>query len=1604
MQSVKSLKSVSAILLALAVLIGMLAVVGTLPLFSSADATVKEFVADFSEMAAGTVAAGGEDWVTLQEETLYGGSSQTIAFDNPSSTTATAADVYANQWMSARFDIVAHYNGAEPSAFAWYAQQIPSDADPYDWSKLRLYKHDTALGGGQWLSYQGKGQWVFAEMFRVNTSLIAKEDGRRLYLKNFEAELKFAFENNDCNGSIALSFHQETGGKYTWQASGDYVGHTGNTVVIGNGAHEATDSATANVHRTKDGWQFYTDDERIQVKTVGPIDGRFGKNLSDQWYTLKVRVVNKQVVMTITGEDGIEVDRIEKAVTTEAGQISVALSNRRTHLKSFKVVELNSKGDPVDLGTYYDENSGKVFSTNFAQMTDDAAAKGDKEWAPFMDEPAYGNVNSQYIEVTDPTADSATAVEKYAANWMSQRLDTVSYYSGDSVTKHDWFAQPVSTDNYDFSFYTMYNHESALGGGSWLYYRHLFDANLRPGEMVRMVTSMVAKKGNKQVKLQNFEAELEFAFRDADTKGAVLLSFHQEVGGKYTHINDADYVSHTGNTLVIGNGGLDAQGDGSKDGWSFYNKEENINNKYVSELFDKALTDQWYTLTVKVIGSEAIITLKGEDGVQVATMTKAITTTGGVISFGVTNRNTHISNFKVVELDEQGNQVDLGTYHTLMGIERFSADFTQMAEGTAAQGDKDWTTFLDGDDNSKRIALVDPTTDGATAADRFASDWMGQRFDTVAYYSGDDVTDYSWFGQTTPAAIDTNEASFYTPYKNETILGGGSWLFYRYHFTTSYEPPVEMLRVTTSMVAKQGGNRLDLQNFEAELEFAFNDSTRPGGLVLSFHETNGGYYDYIGSPTEFAHTGNTIVIGNGGDLVNDGWSFYPQTQNVLYNEVGDRFGKALTDQWYTLKVRVVGSEAVITLTGEDGVVVATKTETIANNHGQISFGVSDRLTHIKRFSISELDAAGQVVDLGSNAATYYYDEENTVLYDFSDAAQLEDFDAWYLPTAQSKKPLISVNNENNNWYVEDNALKFKTSSLFTDPNAFKGNGIEVGGILWKNEWPAWQSNFGVAVLKNKAYENFILDVDFQGCSKWVTFGFGAKNTDDGTGVFWTNEDGGYAFFLEAESGGKGSVDFQYQTPTGTKAIQERFKYDYNATGTHHMRIIVSEGTAYLSLDDQEAWAMVLPEEYDGGHIYLALQDASSYFDNLRIVDLDAKTIEITEAEDVYEDVTVDRSMGERLSLSMSAAYGKTAEGYEYPLLVEFVNEEYRSYKNGVFDFKFSTPLKNITIADSLDIAVTVNNKISGEFDTTVSKRYYFDHPNDFLDFGAYYAQKQVKENYWSASGDPNPNEYWTSFDAQLVEAQPSELWKVAEDGSVTTTQLANNAGTSPVERLRNLSTLILEADHYMNFRLEIDVLQSTRNYWYNYVMFGVQDPTRPYAGLKKNNGALSTGHETSFLYNDDTANGGIWAFMEQEGTFNFVGNLDGGRSQRIVSEPKGYEFIKNFNKTKWQHVTIEVVNGVMRYQVSNDEYESMPLYFNISYDAYGGYVGFGNNNCGGEFKNFQITALDRDGNEVPLEEGQQGWKLVPAGNQYHPGWDPANDKLWEFDWSKRHTE
>ncbi len=378
MQKMRTWKRVSAVMLTIAMLVGMLSMLGGLGMTTSAAVSEDlKFKADFSELAA-----IAEEGGVYADATSY----------RPGYTTETDKAIAA--WVEEKFDMLGGYGKTLVRSYLGQgAATLSTSSDTYSGEN---YWQLTSDGSVQQTS-RASGQ-----MLRRPEMFVPKVNGERVKLANFEAKVTFAINTVNTSGggqAIIVAFHEDT--PATLGITSDYrLKDTGSLVVVGNGADSGK-------RASKFGMYVYDKNNTVGYKgakayaspiTVTPVvpsnlagsvnstneetqhriyantavDGElFGTALVVKTkYDLVVRVVGTKVTTTVKNTaTGEVVHAKEKTLqTADSGYFSVGSSNGKNAIYAVEIQELDEKGVPVPFGTATDLGAVETLKIDFEQV------------------------------------------------------------------------------------------------------------------------------------------------------------------------------------------------------------------------------------------------------------------------------------------------------------------------------------------------------------------------------------------------------------------------------------------------------------------------------------------------------------------------------------------------------------------------------------------------------------------------------------------------------------------------------------------------------------------------------------------------------------------------------------------------------------------------------------------------------------------------------------------------------------------------------------------------------------------------------------------------------------------------------------------------------------------------------------------------------------------------------------------------------------------------------------------------------------------------------------------------------------------------------------
>jgi hypothetical protein len=307
----------------------------------------------------------------------------------------------------------------------------------------------------------------------------------------------------------------------------------------------------------------------------------------------------------------------------------------------------------------------------------------------------------------------------------------------------------------------------------------------------------------------------------------------------------------------------------------------------------------------------------------------------------------------------------------------------------------------------------------------------------------------------------------------------------------------------------------------------------------------------------------------------------------------------------------------------------------------------------------------------------------------------------------------------------------------------------------------------------------------------------------------------------------------------------------------------------------------------------------------------------------------------------------------------------------------------------------VENRIGTDYDADYTVKYYLDHTNDLDNFLCHYSmyEQAVDPETGKVELDENdqPVMRWSADIGELRKVEAKDYWTANGTSGATTTYIGAGGTYNERNKFRSVSNMVLKDLNLVNFRLEVDFTHGS-NFWYPYVLVGVQDPSK-YLGTV---GFFASG-VSQFRY-DNTLGGGVYTYLEREGVVNIHGGLaDLIQHMRYSKDYGGATTLTEYNYGKPHHLTLTVLEGVLTVQVDDSALYSVK----ISDEALGGYIGFAGCGNGAGFKNLAVTALDPYGNAVPLTDAQRGF--APDGpEKWFEGWLPTKDE-YSFEWGSKYT-
>ena len=1058
---------------------------------------------------------------------------------------------------------------------------------------------------------------------------------------------------------------------------------------------------------------------------------------------------------------------------------------------------------------------------------------------------------------------------------------------------------------------------------------------------------MVPKnKFDKNAKLENFEA----SFRTSLHAGRkVVLTFRSPHAVKtYDSADAGELVSviltGTGYTVV------DTAGTSSpaETPWN-----------------DGVQNPTWCTITIKAVGDKLSLRVNGNeinDKVIAETDVQLQTKGEGYIGLSVDGDWVGVWFFNCTKLDANGVPIDWNEGVTEETIKTFEAPL-KVSYADPAAIDKTVNVYYDqSKSESGEHKLI--------------------RVDSIADNAADEK--YGGFYKTTYCINEREPA----------------WPLIKTTDRTGY-----LLNNSTSFVPKlsDGETEAQLMNFETKFGLlVFNDGNM--GVALSFRSDkagamlndagNGGYANKV--TLLFNHTGWSIYDGESLNYCN------PAVPDA--NKWAD--GKIIDGQLLDVYVKVLGQQLTIKVKANDGSVLydnsSSPYEIKTTGAGYLYWSMLTSMTWAGYMECARLDEFGEKADWDDESGNV--SSRKIFHCDFSNAISIDEaVDVYY---DQSTEP---------------NDRKFAKMDSIADNAAGEKYGLPFETKYTGGKWPMIETtnrtgfllnnstsfvpklSDGVTQAKLQNFETTFSPLIFEGDAN---MGFAISFRSDKPGVMLNDKGSeGYSnkatLFINCEGwqiydGTAMNYANPSVNPWPTAIVGSPNVSIYLKVVGDKMIFKASIGSKVLYDNTNDPYTLMTS---GAGYIYYTYVTNWSFISsplicrrldgNGEVIDWDAQNegkVTITRVEYPTE-LTFDRSKKENYQLPRFVT-GFDADEFAYSLPVVWENAEYRSYKSGKFKFTGTLVASSAyDVSGISDLTLTVNNitdEVTAADGKIASKTWYFDTENDFKDFICHMTSLDL-------SGTES------KVEVKMNEADPLKYWTVKDGRATANYPHTSKAGWNGIGRASNVSTMVLNDNDMalINFQLDIDYTHGTG--WYPYVLADVQDPAQFFGDvyIDRSLSNLNTGEHTDLHFTDKTKKGGVWAFLEHEGNFNFWGAIKGDEYGRIIYErdiSDGQDFIQTYDPSKQHHMTIRVLDGLVAMQVDDSD-----IYYAELDDAIlGGFSGFGA--CGNyvTYDNLKITALDEFGEPMSLADAEKGFAPEPVPDTY-AGWQPFETD-WAFDW------
>lgn len=736
MQKSKKLQLVCALLLTLAMLIGMVSVMGAFP--AAAAKSVETFKADFSALPTGEVSMTDTDTVAYLESKF---------------------DFYYFQegWYFNRSDVNGYVMNADGEYLTGSTSGMSYMPDVVG-QKAGASNSEYVDGTGNNLAGFGISRWLVngkyvgataysksdATPFRkVNSMWVKGADGDLAVLDNFALEMDF----KPADATLYSSIGTNTDSVAVWfraKSAGQGYGVADHQLVsLAPDGGLAVGMFTANF--TAENYP-----EKMQYNDAAVTFDR------SKEYHLSMTVIDTALNLTVT-QNGKVVYALTRTIDDkEAGYLGIGGSNAGAYYGNIEITRLDTDGNPVD---FNDHNDGYGFGADFARITDyrqrfPVNTAGSWSWNSAGTYLRDNGANVKWLEVVgyDTNTYDFSAPDMYAADqavvdYLDSKFDF--YYNRESVvTKFDTPYENSSVQDED-TYDTSKKAQWKLQNGRYL--NAVFTG--QGGEILRKTMSLVPKTSDGAVaEMKNLVTEFDINMTTT-AKTGLAFTFRAATAGQLT----SGWKTSVDNKITV----IFTSG-----GWKLYEgvipADECVtpvvnawaDNAAVTaaHVYIKALED---TFMMKVTGADGTVYYEGTTDIEYET--------SGSMFYSVLNGTGGFANIRVDRLNADGSVAGWDVPASLVASFNATKDEGSYSHKLSSTDDE-WYKYIDERFNTyydldgtleKRQPLAASATTGALWQSIYEN-----RYLECSFLSGatNKVSALKSVGTLVPKTADGNEA------------------------------------------------------------------------------------------------------------------------------------------------------------------------------------------------------------------------------------------------------------------------------------------------------------------------------------------------------------------------------------------------------------------------------------------------------------------------------------------------------------------------------------------------------------------------------------------------------------------------------------------------------------------------------------------------------------------------------------------------------------------------------------------------------------------------------------------------------------------------------